>query len=129
MSQTFQVPFTLRNGDAGTAMIVAIPLPNGRTLVTCANLDQDGDAPVNMAVEYLFKEVSKQLRLDPALVVWIEYGTETLDIPAGRVGGWELVTWKDRPGHSPIWRQMADDDWRGLGTVPPPSPWGQQNNL
>src|SRR4051812_1792726 len=120
---TDRIPFTLPNGLPSTAMIMLVGLPDGRTLVTCANEHQD-EAPVNMAIEQLFHAVCNRHHLAPARVVWVEYTSGTLEIAAGRVGGWELVTWTGGIGQKPKWQQMTDEIWNGLGVgEPPPSPW------
>jgi hypothetical protein len=119
---TEHIAFRLSNGTRGNAVVLRIPLPDGRTLIACRNDDEEDDAPVNMAVEQLFREVCERHRLDPAKLVWVEYTSDTLTTGAGTVGGWEVVTWQGGPGRSPTWRQMTAKDWAELGTVPPPGP-------
>lgn len=117
-----RIPFRLANGTPGTARILIAPLPDGRTLVTCMDDNDDDDAAVNMVVEHLFRTVCDRHQLDPSRIVWVEYNSSVLTTGAGKVGGWERVTWRGTPGTSPKWRQMTPEDWEGLGTEPPPPP-------
>src|SRR4051794_7615762 len=109
---TDRIPFKLPNGLAGTAMILLIDLPDGRKLVTCANENEEDDAPVNMAVENLFWTTCQQHQLDPARVVWVEYTSYPVPVAGGELGGWELVTFKGPgSGEGPEWRRMTPADW------------------
>lgn len=119
-SREDRIPFELPNGTSGTAKVLMIELPEGRTLVVCSDGDEDLDAPVNMAVEQLFRTVCQRHRLDPTKVEWVEYTNEILEGADREIGGLERVTWHGGLGHSPDWNPMTPQDWHALGTQPPP---------
>src|SRR5689334_11531024 len=114
------------HGAEGVAIISMLQIDGGRTLVVCRDENQvdDDDAnpvvPVNQVAQYLRDLVIEKYRIDPAMLVWLEW-SEPGEFAGATVGGWEKVTFAEDPRTgetTPHWEQMTPDHWRKIGLPP-----------
>jgi hypothetical protein len=110
------------HGRPGVCDVEFVRLSDGRTLVICAERDDNPGASVTNAAELIATQVCQHYQIDPAALVWVEH------YPPGRAHGktpdWDRVTFQIiRAGHhwyfaEPDWRPMRPQDWLALGLPP-----------
>jgi hypothetical protein len=110
------------HGRRGECRIEVIPASRDRTVVIATELQDNPGMSITNAAEYVATAACRELRIDPATLVWIEHYGYPSPVTPERPRTYDRVTFgrilpliSELLLQQPSWRVMKPADWRELG--------------